>query len=108
MYIVKVDIGSVNFSKKTIHHIETLFEEFGYNLVLGRGDVMDLVGLKRLAVSKLLTKLLEVDIIEPVAGHGKESRGLKKGCAKHLFNLCAGHGMSSVGDKPTTGSYRQV
>ena len=21
---------------------------------------------------------------------------------------CAGHGMSSVGDKPTTGSYRQV
>ena len=22
--------------------------------------------------------------------------------------MCAGHGMSSVGDKPTTGSYRQV
>ena len=25
-----------------------------------------------------------------------------------IFILCAGHGMSSVGDKPTTGSYRQV
>ena len=25
-----------------------------------------------------------------------------------LLDLCAGHGMSSVGDKPTTGSYRQV
>ncbi len=25
MYIEKVDIGSVNFSKKTIHHIEKLF-----------------------------------------------------------------------------------
>ena len=25
-----------------------------------------------------------------------------------LLKLCAGHGMSSVGDKPTTGSYRQV
>ena len=25
-----------------------------------------------------------------------------------VFKLCAGHGMSSVGDKPTTGSYRQV
>ena len=87
MYIVKVDIGSVNFSKKTIHHIETLFEKFGYNQVFGRGDVMNLVVLKRLAVSKLLTKLLEVDIIELVAGHGKESRGLKKGCAKHLFNF---------------------
>ena len=24
------------------------------------------------------------------------------------FRMCAGHGMSSVGDKPTTGSYRQV
>ena len=24
------------------------------------------------------------------------------------FSMCAGHGMSSVGDKPTTGSYRQV
>ena len=24
------------------------------------------------------------------------------------FLMCAGHGMSSVGDKPTTGSYRQV
>jgi len=24
------------------------------------------------------------------------------------FLVCAGHGMSSVGDKPTTGSYRQV
>ena len=24
------------------------------------------------------------------------------------LTLCAGHGMSSVGDKPTTGSYRQV
>ena len=41
----------------------------------------------RLAVFKLLTKLLEVDIIEPVAGHGKESMDLRKGCAKHLFNF---------------------
>ncbi len=23
-------------------------------------------------------------------------------------NMCAGHGTNSVGDKPTTGSYRQV
>ena len=45
MYVEKVDIGSVNFSKKTIHHIETLFEEFGYNQVFGREDVMNLVGL---------------------------------------------------------------
>ena len=26
----------------------------------------------------------------------------------YFLSMCAGHGMSSVGDKPTTGSYRQV
>ena len=32
-----------------------------------------------------------------------------KGCQNGiLFYVCAGHGMSSVGVKPTTGSYRQV
>lgn len=25
-----------------------------------------------------------------------------------FFYMCAGHGTNSVGDKPTTGSYRQV
>ena len=27
---------------------------------------------------------------------------------KEVFFTCAGHGTNSVGDKPTTGSYRQV
>ena len=31
-----------------------------------------------------------------------------KGSKNRSFLVCAGHGMSSVGDKPTTGSYRQV
>ena len=26
----------------------------------------------------------------------------------HFFLLCAGHGTNSVGNKPTTGIYRQV
>lgn len=30
-------------------------------------------------------------------------------CQRHiLIFMCAGHGTNSVGDKPTTGSYRQV
>jgi hypothetical protein len=33
---------------------------------------------------------------------------IKKESFDSFFILCAGHGMSSVGDKPTTGSYRQV
>ena len=67
----KVDIGSLKFSKRTVHHIEILFDEYGYNRVFGRSDVMDLVGLKHSAVSKLISKLLETGIIEPVTGHGK-------------------------------------
>ena len=67
----KVDIGSLKFSKRTVHYIEILFDEYGYNRVFGRSDVMDLVGLKRSAVSKLISKLLETGIIEPVTGHGK-------------------------------------
>lgn len=67
----KVDIRSLKFSKRTVHHIEILFDEYGYNRVFGRSDVMDLVGLKRSAVSKLISKLLETGIIEPVTGHGK-------------------------------------
>ena len=33
---------------------------------------------------------------------------LDRGLNNLYLILCAGHGMSSVGDKPTTGSYRQV
>lgn len=67
----KVDIGSLKFSKRTVHHIEILFDEYGYNRVFGRSDMMELVGLKSSAVSNLISKLLEAGIIEPVTGHGK-------------------------------------
>ena len=32
----------------------------------------------------------------------------KKPCVLHGLYKCAGHGTNSVGDSPTTGSYRQV
>ena len=67
----KVDIGSLKFSKRTVHYIEILFDEYRYNRVFGRSDMMVLVGLKSSAVSNLISKLLEVGIIEPVTGHGK-------------------------------------
>ena len=35
-------------------------------------------------------------------------RFFKAKASSLVLKLCAGHGMSSVGDKPTTGSYRQV
>lgn len=67
----KVDIGSLKFSKRIVHHIEILFDEYGFDQIFDRSDVMELVGLKSSAVSNLISKLLEAGIIEPVTGHGK-------------------------------------
>ena len=60
-----------NFSIKTIVHIYRLFEKFGYDEVFGRSAVMELLELKSSGASKLLSNLVEADIIEPVSGHGK-------------------------------------
>ena len=73
----KVDIESVlsekgsDFSAKTMVHIHRLFEEFGFEEVFGRSAIMELLGLKGSGVSKLLSNLVQADIIEPVSGHGK-------------------------------------
>lgn len=73
----KVDIESVlsekgkDFSVKTTIHIHRLFEKFGFDEVFGRSAVMELLKLKGSGASKLLSNLVQSDIIEPVSGHGK-------------------------------------
>ena len=73
----KVDIESVlsqkgsDFSVKTTVHIHRLFEKFGFDEVFGRSAVMKLLELKGSGASKLLSNLVQADIIEPVSGHGK-------------------------------------
>lgn len=80
----KVDIESVlsekgkDFSVKTTVHIHRLFEKFGFDEVFGRSAVMELLGLKSSGASKLLSNLLQSDIIEPVSGYGKGKYKLKK------------------------------
>ena len=80
----KVDIESVlsekgsNFSVKTIVHIHRLFEEFGFDEVFGRSAVMELLELKGSGTSKLLSNLVQADIIEPVSGQGKGKYKFKK------------------------------
>ena len=80
----KVDIKSVlsekgsDFSVKTMIHIHRLFEKFGFDEVFGRSAVMELLGLKGSGASKLLSNLVQVDIIEPVSGHGKGKYKFKK------------------------------
>ncbi|MEE0184011.1 MAG: hypothetical protein UEI89_07545 [Lachnospira sp.] len=73
----KVDIESVlsttwkDFSIKTAVHIRRMFEKFGYDEVFGRSAVTDLLDLKNSSASKLLSNLVQADIIEPISGHGK-------------------------------------
>lgn len=73
----KVDIESVlsekgkNFSVKTIGHIHRMFDKFGYDEVFGRSVVTELLDLKNSSASKLLSNLVQADIIEPIHGYGK-------------------------------------
>ena len=80
----KVDIESVlsgkgsDFSVKTTVHIHRLFEKFGFDEVFGRSVVMELLELKASGASKLLSNLVQADIIEPISGHGKGKYKFKK------------------------------
>ena len=80
----KVDIESAlpekgsDFSVKTTIHIHRLFEKFGFDEVFGRSAVMELLELKGSGASKLLSNLVQADIIEPVSGHGKGKYKFKK------------------------------
>ena len=80
----KVDIGTekvdierafsgkvTDFSAKTTVHVHRLFERFGFDEIFGRGAVKELLALKDSGASKLLSNLVQADIIEPVSGHGK-------------------------------------
>ena len=80
----KVDIESLlsgkigKFSVKTTVHIYRLFEKYGFDEVFGRSAVMELLELKSSGASKLLSNLVQADIIEPVSGHGKGKYKFKK------------------------------
>lgn len=80
----KADIENIlrekggNFSVKTTVHIHRLFEKFGFEEVFGRSVAMELLNLKSSRASKLLSNLLQADIIEPVSGHGKGKYKFKK------------------------------
>ena len=64
---------SSDFSIKTTVHIHRLFDE-----VFGRSAVMDLLEMKSSGASKLISNLVQADIIEPVSGYGKGKYKFKK------------------------------
>lgn len=73
----KVDIQSNllkstnEFSTKSMIHVYRMFDKFGYDIIFGRSAVAELLELQSSSASKLLKKLLDTNIIEPVSGHGK-------------------------------------
>lgn len=81
----KVDIESAlsekgkDFYIKTAVHIRRMFEKFGYDEVFGRSAITELLDLKNSGASKLLSNLVQADIIEPVSGYGKGKYKFKNG-----------------------------
>lgn len=67
-----------DFSVKTMIHIHRLFEKYGYEKVFGRSTIMELLELKASGASRLLSNLVQADIIEPVSGYGKGRYKFKK------------------------------
>ncbi len=80
----KVDIDNLfgdktkGFKEKTRNHIQRIFKFFGFDGIFGRSSVVELLNLQKASASKLLSKLLQADIIEPVSGHGKGKYKFKK------------------------------
>ena len=73
----KVDIHTM-FSGKTISHIEKLFEIYGFEDIFGRGAVGEVLGIKPSGASKLLAKMVQEELVEPVSGYGKGKYRFKR------------------------------
>ena len=69
---------SSDFSVKTTVRIHRLFDRFGFDEVFGRSAVMELLEMKSSGASKLISNLVQADIIEPVSGNGKGKYKFKK------------------------------
>lgn len=80
----KVDVESVlsekgsDLSVKTTVHIHRLFKKFGFDEIFGRSAVMEILELKSSGASKLLSNLVQAEIIEPVSGYGKGKYKFKR------------------------------
>lgn len=60
-----------NMTKKTIMHIQRLYDQLGNHDFFGRAEVERATELKSSRASALLKELAAASVIEPVKGHGK-------------------------------------
>lgn len=67
------------FAKKMLYYnSQGKFDRFGFDEVFGRSAVMELLEMKSSGASKLISNLVQADIIEPVSGYGKGKYKFKK------------------------------
>ena len=74
----KVDIGSLKLTSPIKNNISNLFKVFSKVEYFGRKDVINVLNLSPSGASKLISRLLDLQIIKPVLGHGK---------GKYCFNI---------------------
>lgn len=79
----KVAIGetlnATNFTESTKRKIKKLYETFGVQTIIGRSDIVKVTGESLTAAGKLINKMKEVGLLEPVTGHGKGKYRFKIG-----------------------------
>ena len=69
--LYNLELKRASFSKKTLEHIQKLYDKFGAEKVFGRGEVIAALGITESPASELIKKLREIEIIIPVKGKGK-------------------------------------
>lgn len=76
--VKKVDIDSLNVTSTMKNNIISLFKVYSSLEYFGRNEVIKVLNMSASGASKLISKLLELEIIKPVFGHGK---------GKYCFNI---------------------
>jgi fido (protein-threonine AMPylation protein) len=74
----KVDIHSLKLTSKTKKNIEALYNSLLNVDYFGRNEIINVLSISPAGASKLISNLLDLQVIIPVLGHGK---------GKYCFNL---------------------
>lgn len=64
-------LNATNFTKTTKNKIARIFDKYGGDSIIGRSDIVQITSDSLTATGKLINKMKEVGLIEPVTGHGK-------------------------------------
>lgn len=67
----KVDIESKNLTLTMKKNINSLFDSLSDLEYFGRSEIIKVLNMSSSGASKLISKLLDLQIIKPIFGHGK-------------------------------------